>query len=162
MSKLSLLKECITLMLTEVAVEGPEQPFQLTSPAQPLKKGHDPEFTIYREFPIVPTPEMMQALKLTDGDLEDGILWGEQEIGLDCELSYEKEERATWTDPGSPGGYSIDNWTPVTLNGVALSPADSRALESYMGDLTDREYENITDQAAANAPEPDYDDYDRY
>lgn len=160
MGKLSLLKEYLSLVLTEAPkFVGPQQPFQLTGGSTPAKKGYGGEYTVYREFPVVPTQEMMQALKVNETDLdENGLLWGEHEIGLDVDMYYEKPERQTMEYPGNPGGHSIDGWTPVTFNGFQLSKEDSRTLQDHMGELTDSEQESVIEQYIDNAPEPDYDD----
>ena len=164
MGKLSLLKEYVELKLMEMSEPAPQQPFQLTAPTVPGKKGqHLGDYTIYREFPIVPTPEMMQALKVDESELdENGMLWGEHEIGLDVEMYYEEPERQTRYHPGVQGGYSVDDWKVVSFNGMLLSPEDAKALEKYLGRLTDAEEESLVEKYVDSLPEPDYDDSDYF
>lgn len=166
MGKLALLREYLKLMVSEVADASSRAPFQLTAPAAPGKKGrYGASYFIYREFPMVPTPEMMQQLKLTDSDLEEGLLYGEQEIGIDLtDVYHEKEERRTWNHPGNPESFLIEGWDVVSLNGMQLSPQDASALKDYLGELTDEEQDALIEQYIENLPEPDYDDggYDPY
>lgn len=160
MGKLSLLKEYLKLTLSEagfVGRMGPMPPFQLSAGSTPVAKGRGAEFIIYREFPVVPTPELMHALRVDETDLdENGLLGGEHEIGLDVDFYYEKPERMTRDYPGTPGGYSVDDWEPVTFNGFQLSKQDAQALKEFMGELTDTEEESLIEQRGED--EPDFDD----
>lgn len=163
MGKLSLLKEYLKLAVKEAAGEGPAAPFQLTGPVAKPKRSST--YTIYREFPIVPTPEMMQALRATDAELEGGVLLAEHEIGIDItDVYHEKEERRTWTHPGNPESWLIEGWEVETLNGLQLTPQDAKALQNYIGELTEDEQDSLIEQYIDGLGEPDYDDgdYDPY
>lgn len=156
MRSAQLLRQYVKLVVETVV--GSKPPFQLTSPPVPPKgRPNTGEFTLYREFPMVPTPEMMQFMKLDETDLdEDGLLWGEHEVGIDFDMYYEKPERQTMSYPGNPGGYSVDDWTVVSLNGMTLSPQDARALQDYLGELTDDETEALIEKYEDDHL-PDYD-----
>ena len=155
MKKLSLLKEYIKLI-----VETQEVPFSLSGPTGTYKKGRgrDEVYTIYREFPLAATPEMMQHLKLGPEDLdENGAIWAENEIEIEVtDWYHERAERMTREHPGNPESHTVERWMPVSLNELALSPQDAQALRTYMGDLTDDENEKVLEQYM-NSHEPDFD-----
>ena len=151
--RLGLLREYLRLLVKEAA--GPKQPFQLTAGSTP---GGGADYVIYREFPVVPTPELMHAWHVDETDLdENGLLGGEHEIGLDVNFYYEKPERMTREHPGVHGGYSVDGWHPVSFDGFQLSKEDAKALKDYMGDLTEDEKESVVEQRGED--EPDFDSY---
>jgi len=156
MSKLSLLKEYIKLI-----VETQQAPFSLSGHAVLRTPGRraSEEYTIYREFPLVATPEMMQHLQLTPDDLdEDGTIPAENEIVIEVtNMHHERAERQTREHPGNPESYTVEGWEPLSLNGLALSPDDAKKLKSYMGDLTEEENDAIIEQYM-DSHEPDFDD----
>ena len=159
MSKLSLLKECIKLMV-ETEVEGPQAPLTLSGPFKPAKRGGD--YAIYREFPLAMTPELMQLMKVGPDDLTGDVLEGEQEIFIDVtDVYYNKGSRATFHDPGDPEEFLVEGWVPESINGVALTPQDAKTLKDFLGDLTEKEQEQIRESYMDSLGEPDYEpDYD--
>jgi hypothetical protein len=159
MSKLSLLKEYIKLI-----VETQSPLFSFTGPLVPAKPTRSQTYEVAREFAITPSPELLQHLNMTEADLdENGALFTEHLVEVEADFHYERPERQTREHPGDPGGYSLEDWKPVSLDGFALSPEDAQSLRSHMGDLTDDEQETIIEQYASSQ-EPDFDDggYDPY
>lgn len=158
MSKLSLLKEYVKLALTEARVEGPRPPLTLNGPFKETKEGGD--YGIYRDFPIVMTPELMQIMGVTEDELVDGVLTGEHEITIDLgDVYHQKATRGSFHEPPDPEEFAIENFTCVTINRLLLSPEDSRLVHEYIGELTDEEQSKIRD--SWEPPSRDYDDFDR-
>lgn len=162
MGNAALLKKYVKLMV-EAVVEGPKPPLQLMGPFTPAKGG---DFAIYREFPLVPTPEIMQLMKLDASDLdENGNIPGEHEIFLDLtDIYHTKPERGNYEYPGDPGEFLVEGYEVLSINGIALSPADAATVKNYVGDLTDKETDQAYDHYMDSMPEPDFDDggYDPY
>jgi len=88
---------------------------------------------IYREFPMVVTPWIRQAMNITDNEMEpDGTCNVEHEVLIDYDAS----------------GGRVSNWLPYALNGAKLERDDAVRLKQYLGDLTDDELNVIYDAEA--------------
>lgn len=155
----SLLKQYVKLMV-ETVVGPQQQALQLAGPFKPVKPGRN-EFAIYREFPIVPTPELMQALKLDESDLDEaGMITGENEIIIEFDdIYYSPGERGSWYQPADPEEFLVEDYSITAFNGLRLTPEDEKALKAYLGDLTDEEQERAFEYWSDNYPDPEPDDY---
>ena len=133
-----LLREYIRLVSEAPAnTIGGREPFELQ---QPVRKAPPQEAAlmagIYREFPLVVTPWVKQAMNITDDETEpDGTCNVEHEVLVDYD---------------APGGR-VRAWMPYALNGAKLERDDAARLKQYLGDLTDRERDVIYDAEAEKA-----------
>lgn len=169
MGNLSLLKECVELLL-ETGPAGAQAPFVIQGPVHKARSGgHHGSYAIYREFPVVMPPGMMDAMRVTPDDLEDGAVTGEHEIILDIDVHFQKSRfRGSHLEPPDPDEWEAQNWEIENFDGFELSKEDAAALKAYMGELTDDELEAIQQawfdrgNDEPDYPEPDDFDDDRY
>ncbi len=170
MTKAPLLENYVKLLL-ETMYEHPQAPFRLTDPSPPKapkRGGHAADGTIYRDFPLVMTPEMMAFMKVGPEELDgENILSGEHEIEIEVQSRYTPGRRGSrrgdpgnW-EPDDPSEFEVEFWEPLSLDGIWLTDADAKALKEYLDELTDEETSSLGDYARENPPEPDYDDFQR-
>jgi len=170
------IRELVKAIMMENLHDVPVGPVFVPRDPPNLAKGTG-DYFISREFGIKLTPELAQALRLSQEDLEeaermDGVLFSEWELVLDLDTHYSKGSPArlhghpdTW-HPGDPDEFEIGNWTVegILLYGarstLVLSARDAAHLKDVLGDLTESETEQLRDQYFENLPEPDYDDRD--
>lgn len=142
-----------------------EQPFTIQGPVTQSKKGsHSGEYAIYREFPIVATPEVLAAMRIEPDEVVDGVVMGEQEIIIDPDIYYQRSTfKGSHLQPPDPDEWMVEGYKVVALNGVDLSKEDAAALEAYLGELTEDEEDRIHDSwRDRGMDEPDYPDPDDY
>lgn len=143
MKKMSL-KE--SLLETEDTLA--QEPFVIHGAVKKLKGG---EYSIYREFPLVVTPEMIPLMQLSPKDISEinakGFLDDEHEITIDVYLDYRPYERRTQDYPGVTEGFDFEGYAVTGIDGIGLDAVDCKRLEEYIGDLTQEEIERIEEYA---------------
>lgn len=153
MKKQLLVEEYVKLLLETEGLAA-SAPVVLDGPFAISKARGD--YTVYRDFPLVATPEMMQLLHITEDELEEGCLTHDHEITFDAEVYHQKASRGSWEQPGDPAEFLLENIQPITLNGLALSKSDAAKVLAAMGELTDDETQGFYDSYVDNFSEPDY------
>jgi len=138
-----MLREYIHLVLESPSNTnvGHGEPFQLSRPVQKaLPEEAGLMIGIYREFPLVVTPFVKQAMNITPDEMEpDGTCYVEHEVLIDYQVNNGR----------------VVSWRPYALNGAKLAPVDSEELKEYLletsGDLTDEEQARVQDAEAEAA-----------
>ena len=156
MTKAALLENYVKLLL-ETMYEHPQAPFKLTDDT-PEKCTNEGDFTLNREFPLVMTDTMMQFMGVDQSELEGNMLMGPHEIQIDVESRYSVGKfKGSLEEPPDDDEFELENWDPLSLNGMWLTDVDAKSLKVYLGNLTDEEEEALMDLARdAGPPGPDY------
>lgn len=87
----------------------------------PPAKRRVAELTIVREFPVVANANYLANSDMDIGDVDDGYVWGEHEIGVDVRLD------------GLDADTQLVGYEIVTLDGMTLSKRDASRLDDLPG-----------------------------
>lgn len=165
MSKLSLLKEYVKLVLEDGA-QGVSPPVVITGPVKKASRDRMSglnTFAILRDFSVVLPPEAMAAMQVSPDELVDGALPGQHEVIIDAEVRHQQGSRGggNLIDPPTPDMFDIDEWNVVAIDGFELTAEDAEALRAHLGELTRDEVAAIEQEffekgGAEEAPDSSY------